>query len=223
MIGQCVASSRALMLQRRNCVRFRVKKLLASFVLMVAPFLLVNAITVLGLGAWRTAGIELLVLPALMALVVLVVALFVSLSTRYRPQALNIAATSLGIVLAFVVGTIVGRELRMYAFELAATRAAPLVAAVAAYEQRHGVAPQTLEELVPAHLPKLPDRLPPLSLVSGEVAMREFQGNKWALVAQVPGGLINWDMFFYLPRQNYPTTGFGGVLQRIGDWAYVHE
>ncbi|MEG1970847.1 MAG: hypothetical protein RR101_12080 [Burkholderiaceae bacterium] len=204
-------------------MRFRVKKLLTPFVLMAAPFLLINGFTVLGLGAWRTAGIELLLLPALVAFVTLVAALFISLSSRYRPQALNMVATSLGIVLGCVFGAIVGRELRMYAFELAATRAAPLVAAVSAYEKDHGVPPRTLEELVPAHLPKLPDRLPPLRLVSGEVATREYQGNPWALVALVPGGLINWDTFLYLPKQNYPATGYGGALQRIGDWAYVHE
>jgi hypothetical protein len=34
---------------------------------------------------------------------------------------------------------------------------------------------------------------------------------------------MNWDMFLYFPKQNYPKAGYGGWLERIEDWAYVHE
>jgi len=34
---------------------------------------------------------------------------------------------------------------------------------------------------------------------------------------------INFDQFMYFPKTTYPKTGDGGVLERIGDWVYVHE
>ncbi len=30
---------------------------------------------------------------------------------------------------------------------------------------------------------------------------------------------VNWDMLLYLPSQRYPQDGYGGRLERVGDWA----
>jgi hypothetical protein len=46
---------------------------------------------------------------------------------------------------------------------------------------------------------------------------------KFFLSNSTPSGGINFDSFLYLPLQNWPERGYGGVLQRIDDWAYVHE
>jgi hypothetical protein len=35
--------------------------------------------------------------------------------------------------------------------------------------------------------------------------------------------MLNWDVFFYWPTQDYPKTIYGGSTERIGQWAYVHE
>ena len=43
------------------------------------------------------------------------------------------------------------------------------------------------------------------------------------LHALVSRGPFNWDLFLYFPNRRYPKSAYGGVLQRIGDWAYVHE
>jgi hypothetical protein len=43
------------------------------------------------------------------------------------------------------------------------------------------------------------------------------------LVVFTPSGAINFDQFMYFPNRNYPEQGFGGWIERIGDWAYVHE
>jgi hypothetical protein len=69
----------------------------------------------------------------------------------------------------------------------------------------------------------VPGRLPPIELVSGDKAREYYQGNPWVLTAIVSTGSVNWDKFLYFPLQNYPSTGYGGWLERIGDWAYVHE
>ncbi len=38
------------------------------------------------------------------------------------------------------------------------------------------------------------------------------------------GGLgINFDKFVYWPERKYPKEMYGGVVELIGEWAYVHE
>jgi hypothetical protein len=60
-------------------------------------------------------------------------------------------------------------------------------------------------------------------LYVGAESRESFDGNPWVLVAPVSSGIINWDLFMYFPLQNYPDHGYGGSVQRIADWAYVHE
>jgi hypothetical protein len=98
-----------------------------------------------------------------------------------------------------------------------------LVAAITQFEAATGHPPKDLHDLVPAFLPALPGGIPPLEIVTGDQAEQQYHGNPWALRADVGTGLLNWDQFIYLPRQNYPRQGHGGWLQRIGAWAYVHE
>ena len=38
-----------------------------------------------------------------------------------------------------------------------------------------------------------------------------------------PNGIMDFDVFFYWPSETYPDAIYGGVVERIGDWAYVHE
>ena len=50
-----------------------------------------------------------------------------------------------------------------------------------------------------------------------------YEGNPWVLYIFTPAGGINFDSFMYFPRQNYPDHGYGGSLERVADWVYVHE
>lgn len=34
---------------------------------------------------------------------------------------------------------------------------------------------------------------------------------------------INFDVFVYWPEGNYPDSMYGGWVERIGHWAYMHE
>ena len=53
----------------------------------------------------------------------------------------------------------------------------------------------------------------------------------YLLFAEVPmeycpvmiGGLHFRDRFAYRPDRRYPENALGGVLERVGDWAYYHE
>lgn len=192
---------------------------------MAAPFIFINALTVTGHGPWRSLGIETLVLGLLilLAMIALPLALIGAVFLDDRPGPRKVAAISSGIVLGGVFGNWAGGELRMYAFDLAAQRAAPLVTAIEAYERQHGVPPEQLSGLVPEFLDALPDKLPPLKITVGSAARNRFHGNRWVLTADVPVALLNWDLFVYLPDQNYSDWGQGSTLELLGAWAYAHE
>lgn len=194
-----------------------------AFAVAATPFLIISGYTALGFGAWNTVGIELLFIPLVLAAIAIPILLLIAVFNRPRREALILAQACAGAILGGVVGNIAGAQLRMRGFELAARRAEPLVAAVSAYQHRHGRPPATIAALIPEYLPSLPPGLPPMELRTGERAQREFGGNDWALVAKVSRGMSNWDLFLYLPNQNYPPTGYGGTLERLGDWVYVHE
>jgi hypothetical protein len=64
---------------------------------------------------------------------------------------------------------------------------------------------------------------PKYEYVTGDRALENYDGNPWAVWVDTPSGGINWDIFLYYPRQNYPQRGHGGSLERVRDRAYVHE
>ncbi len=133
----------------------------------------------------------------------------------------------------FIASTFVGFRLafsyRRVAFLQLAERSRPLIDAIKGYEVRHGRASADLSELVPEFLPTIP--------ATGMAAYPEYKywrrtdkdgetewdGNPWILYLHTPLAGPNFDMFLYFPLQNYPKTGYGGSLERLGDWAYVHE
>jgi len=117
-------------------------------------------------------------------------------------------------------------KVRMAAFHKLSKRSEPLVNAIKTYESKYGTPPASLEGLVPDFLPKLPQTgmgaYPEYQYKVGQEA-QEFAQDEWCLVIGTPSGGINFDIFIYFPNQNYPEHGYGGVLERTGDWAYVHE
>jgi hypothetical protein len=64
---------------------------------------------------------------------------------------------------------------------------------------------------------------PNYEYVTGAKARENYHDNAWAVWVDTPSGGINWDIFLYYPEQNYPERGHGGSLDRVKDWAYVHE
>ncbi len=102
----------------------------------------------------------------------------------------------------------------------------PLVEAITRYTSNEGRPPARLEDLVPKYLATLPE--PVANGFPGYeyevVTERErWEGNPWVLYSRTPLGVLNWDMLLYFPRQNYPKEGYGGWLQPVDGWAYVHE
>ncbi len=190
---------------------------------LYTPLLLPDVLCFFGLGGWRTVGREFLLLAAVIGGPVGLLVGLASLGVRnVRWPATQLIAMSVAVLLLLVPSVFVSATLRHHGFVRAARRAEPLVAALHAYEARHGHPPGRLAEVVDVHADAAPSRLPPLELVTGPDA-RLYGGNSWVLVAQVGRGFMNFDSFLYFPNQQYPAHGFGGSIERIGTWGYVHE
>jgi hypothetical protein len=76
---------------------------------------------------------------------------------------------------------------------------------------------------IPKHLGKIEYRpLTEIKKVLSEPSGRTVLRNSpWELV--IPQKALNWDVFFYWPTEDYPPRAYGGRVERIGRWAYVHE
>jgi hypothetical protein len=120
----------------------------------------------------------------------------------------------------------IGDRVRMHGFKMLAKRSNILITAIKLYEADYGKPPQSLNQLIPKYIKEIPKTgigaYPTYDYKVGEQA-KEFSGNDWALAVFTPSGGINFDQFIYFPKQNYPASGYGGWLERIEDWAYVHE
>ena len=116
----------------------------------------------------------------------------------------------------------------MAAFDKLAKRSELLVQAIKNYELQYGSPPAGLENLVPEFLPNIPQTgmgaYPEYEYKVGDEA-QEFAKDAWCLVVRAPLAGLNWDVFIYFPNQDYAECvhAYGGVLEKVGDWAYVHE
>lgn len=191
----------------------------------VAPLLQYLAVAPFGSRhfLWLEAAIFLPCLVALMTWLVLPFQLF---SPQLRPSAIRYLVVSVVYLAASLVGLLLGARVRMAAFEKLAERSAPLVQAIRSYEAQHGAPPPDLAALVPSYLAAVPRTgmaaYPEYGYFASKTA-GEQRGNPWVIIINTPSGGINFDEFMYFPLQNYPAEDYGGVLQRIRDWAYLHE
>lgn len=166
-------------------------------------------------------------------LVILVgpVLLIVGLVKRKWLAIFSGACFLLPVLVLQVAGLRLGEQYHERAFYQLAQRSQPLIQAIQQYEQTHGQPPQQLSQLVPNFISTIPrtglGAYPDYEYVSQPVTPgnfaypRDVTGNDWLLYINT--GSLDFDIFIYLPNQQYPTNGLGGAIQRIGDWAYVHE
>jgi len=117
---------------------------------------------------------------------------------------------------------------RRQVFQNLAEQSQTLVNAIHEFERTNNVPPDNLQQLVPEYISEIPQTgigaYPNYcyrTLLTEEVF--KANGNQWILYVDTPRGGSNNDLFIYLPLQNYPEKGFGGDLEKIDNWAYVHE
>ena len=190
---------------------------LGGFLLWAVPALAWRALLLAGIGSWTTLGLGIFI-----AFPVLVIALFASAFRalpRARAAATATSAAALGLFTGICFTEVVSAIWRMTAFEWATQRAQPLVQAIARYELENGNPPAHLDALVPQYLDRNPGRIPPLEIV----VTLDYPPNKWLLRADAGNGFLNWDELLYLSHENYDEFSWGGSIQRLGTWAYLHE
>lgn len=161
----------------------------------------------------------------LSALVALPSSLIFLVIPRIRKIGLIILAASSTYLLIAFPAMRIGNAIRIEGFYRMSQRAAPLVNAIETCSAKYGRPPGNLGQLVPEFLPSIPPTgmaaYPDWNYVAGEEA-QEWDGNPWVLYIDCSYGL-NFDRFMYFPKRNYPKHGYGGLIEQVGDWAYVHE
>ncbi len=166
----------------------------------------------------------LFVIPWLLSVPALVVALIGLAFRKHRKGAAAVALSALAYFASFPASERIGYKVRMQAFHKLADRSKPLVDAIRSFDRKYGKPPESLQALVPEFITLVPSTgmgaYPEYRYTANPT---NFLGNPWALVVFTPSGGINFDQFMYFPLTNYPTNGFGGWIERVGDWAYVHE
>lgn len=114
--------------------------------------------------------------------------------------------------------------MRRAGLQQATTRAQPLIGAIEKFKRENKRLPANLQELVPAYIPAVPQ--------TGMAAYPEFIYNNdgfkkryfqtYQLSVRTGFG-FDFDSLNYWPEGDYPTEMYGGRVERIGSWAYVHE
>jgi hypothetical protein len=143
-----------------------------------------------------------------------------------RARAARILASSVAVIAGTAVGMYLGPIHKMERVRQAAASAMPLVRAIQAFERDHGRPPEGLTELVPRYIAAIPSTgmrgYSEWDYVRGPDA-RAYGDNSWVLRVHTGGPGINFDQLMYFPNQQYPEFGHGGWIERVGEWAYVHE
>lgn len=122
-----------------------------------------------------------------------------------------------------VLSLINGQQLRMQEFAALSKRSQPLTAAIHRYVKATGHEPGSLKDLVPQYLPAVP------STGMGAYPSYEYDvvdttsGKQWELKVPCSVGFLHWGLFFYRSTEKYEAHEHGGTVQRMGNWAYVHD
>ncbi len=60
-------------------------------------------------------------------------------------------------------------------------------------------------------------------LLGSPDGQRMIENVPWELRINCSTGFLNRDVFFYWPLQKYPPQIYGGAVESVADWAYVHD
>ncbi len=183
-------------------------------------------LSVSGYGDWGLPGQELVVWLCLFGMVFMAVAVLGLFFKKIRCASLAVVIGSGMLVTFSVIALKSSDQIRLQGFERLSREAAPLVAAIHAYNEEFGHPPKSLDVLQvnepPGHTIK-GGQLPEFAYLRGDRARERYHGNPWILMLETPTGPLRWDQFLYYPLQNYPSMGHGGWLETVGAWVYVHD
>jgi MFS family permease len=164
-------------------------------------------------------------LVVLAAVVMVLAGIFYSIWVgSWRPVVLS-AIVGIVMIPSVLLAMTSHSALRVPAFHLLAARSVPLVQAIETYEHEKGAPPGALDDLVPEYLAEVPrtgmSAYPTYEYAPGP-GYYCSDNTSWNISILV-GDVLNWDMFFYCPGQDYPAKAGGDPVEVIGAWAYLHE
>jgi hypothetical protein len=142
-----------------------------------------------------------------------------------RAQGIRVAAGSALLFVSTLFGIRNVMDTQDRFFTQLSTDLEPVVDAAHRFEKIRQAPPKSLEDLEEAGFKQEALSASAQKMVKVMQFRRNpaiYDGNPWAL--QIPAhGALSFDSLLYLPKQNYPRYGYGGVLKRMGKWAYVNE
>jgi hypothetical protein len=101
-----------------------------------------------------------------------------------------------------------------------------IIAALERFRKDTGSYPDRLDALVPKYLPEIPSTgavAYPKFMYSRDLYKPEKMEPATYFSLKVDTGVAtNFDFIIYVPDRNY-RPAMGGRVERIGDWAYIHE
>lgn len=183
-------------------------------------------LSVSGYGDWGLPSQELVTWLCLLGMAIMAVSILGVFFNRTRCASIAVVIGS-GMLVTFSVIALKSADgIRLQGFERLSREAAPLVAAIHSYNEKFGYPPENLDVLQVNYPPGHSiegGELPDFEYLSGDRARERYHGNPWVLMLETPTGPLRWDRFLYYPLQNYPPLSYGGWLEAVGEWAYVHE
>lgn len=130
--------------------------------------------------------------------------------------------------LSAVMSIVVYAQLQKLGARRAAERGGAIIRAIHDYAAVEGALPASLADLVPRELDAIPE--------TGMVGYPHFEYRDVRSSAEDSGPLfatyelrvnlsqlLQFDCLVYWPEGNYPDTLYGGWVERIDSWAFVHE
>lgn len=191
--------------------------LVAATMLSAAPTWLINL-----LYAASMVGYSFLGLAFPLTIVFLFISIPLAMSTKHRSNIARCWGLIILLIGALVLGLGTSRAIQRTRFLELAERSAPVIQAISKYQQERRRPPSELQELVPDYLRAVPSTGFAIYPSYG-YQLNPVESVPWELKVDCPQGPLNWDVFFYWPSKKYPANIYGGYVEPIADWAYVHE
>ncbi|MEX0937774.1 MAG: hypothetical protein WDZ59_07925 [Pirellulales bacterium] len=200
---------------------------LSALLAFTAPFLVYYYPTLPYGTFWTSILVAIpMALVFITAISIFIVSLIGLVFRRFRRNAARVLIAAFVVLAPMFMGLRWSRQLRMNEFRAFALRSESLVQHIKEFEQDTGHPPQTLSALVPQYVTEIPSTqmgaYPNYQYYLANEGPYDWIGNPWVLFVYAPC-FGAFDKFLFLPNHNYPDVGFGGPIERVEDWAYVHE
>lgn len=165
----------------------------------------------------------LLLLPAALAGVMTVISAFIGLLSRFRHEAMVTMCCCLIFITTYYLAGYYSFMVRRAIYIGAAVRGTPLTGAILDYEVEHSSPPSTLSALVPRYIDQIPE--------TGFATTPHFDYHVYGEGGREPrwelslhrSELPNADALVFWPGGNYPGKISEGTIEKLGQWAYIHD